>query len=143
MVEAMHVQAQLGSGTSFTVTSGSGHQLTLDTVENNGGDTLGPCPMEVVLAALAGCAGIGIIGIVRKMKQEVSDYAIRVQGERTSVYPQTFTHITIEHIFTGRKLQASILQRAVDLDTARYCAVQVLFSSSVQITHSVSVHEEV
>jgi putative redox protein len=141
MALEMQVQAQLSSGTSFAVETGSGHTITLDAAPDKGGDNLGPRPMELLLTALAGCAGIGVIGIARKMHQDITGYEIRVRGERAENHPQVFTHIVVEHIFTGRHLQASSLQRAIDLDAERYCGVNVMLGSAARIVHTLEIRE--
>ena len=141
MAHEMQVQAQLLSGNSFAVETGSGHTITLAAAFDKGGENPGPRPMEMLLTALAGCAGIGVIGIVRKMQQDVTGYEIRIRGERAESHPQVFTHIVVEHIFTGRNLQARSLQRAIDLDAERYCGVNIMLGAAVQIVHRLEIRE--
>jgi putative redox protein len=97
--------------------------------------------MEMLLVALAGCAGVGISGILRKMRQDVTAYEIRVHGERSAKDPKVFTTITVEHIFTGRNLQPQHIQHAIDLDTTNYCGVNVMLSSSAKIEHRFQIRE--
>jgi putative redox protein len=132
MANDMSVQAyNIGEGT-FKIDTQSGHSIVLSSVTED----QGPRPMEMLLVALAGCAGVGISGILRKMRQDVTAYEIRVHGERAEKDPKVFTTITVEHIFTGRNLQPENIQRAIDLDTNNYCGVNVMLSSSAQIVHS-------
>ena len=137
MANEMSVQAHgLGAGT-FQVETGSGYNLVLSSADANNG----PRPMEMLLVALAGCAGVGISGILHKMRQEVTAYDIRVHGERSATDPKVFTRITVEHIFAGKNLQAQSIQRAIDLDTTNYCGVNVMLSSSAQIEHTFQIRE--
>jgi putative redox protein len=137
MANEMSVQARgIGEGT-FEIETQSGHSLVLSSVTED----KGPRPMEMLLVALAGCAGVGISGILRKMRQEVTAYEIRVHGERTEKDPRVFTSITVEHIFTGRNLQAASIQRAIELDTTNYCGVNVMLSSSARIEHRFEIRE--
>lgn len=132
MANDMSVQAyNIGEGT-FKIDTQSGHSIVLSSVTED----QGPRPMEMLLVALAGCAGVGISGILRKMRQDVTAYEIRVHGERAEKDPKVFTTIAVEHIFTGRNLQPESIQRAIDLDTNNYCGVNVMLSSSAQIVHS-------
>jgi putative redox protein len=137
MANEMSVQAHsIGEGT-FEIATGSGHSIVLSSVVED----RGPRPMEMLLVALAGCAGVGISSLLRKMRQEVAAYEIRVHGERSEHDPKVFTSITVEHIFTGRNLQPASIQRAIDLDTSGYCGVNVMLSSSAQIKHSFQIKE--
>ena len=137
LVKSMHVEAHLVEGLRFDVTATSGHSITLSSGEQNAG----PSPMEMLLAALAGCTGIGVIGILRKMRQDVIDYQVRVHGERSGDYPQIFTHITVEHIVTGRGVRAEAVQRAIDLDIEHYCSVHAMLSKAATIVHTFQIQE--
>jgi Predicted redox protein, regulator of disulfide bond formation len=141
MTNAMTVQAQLVHGTSFALQTGSGHQIILDAPTEKGGEDAGPRPMEMLLTALAACAGIGIIGMLRKMHQDVTNYEIRVNGMRAETNPPIFTHITVEHIFTGHNLQSAAIQRAIDLDSETYCGAYAMLSKAAQIEHTFKIRE--
>jgi putative redox protein len=142
MAGEMRAQATLTQGVSFAVTTGSGHRIVLDGARDAGGQDEGPRPMEMLLTALAGCAGIGIIGILRKMHQDVSGYEIRVHGERSEELPRVFTEITIEHILTGRQLEPAAVKRAIALDEERYCGVNAMLGQSARITQTFQIREE-
>ncbi|HEY0756189.1 MAG TPA: OsmC family protein [Ktedonobacteraceae bacterium] len=132
MTDEMSVQAHsIGEGT-FKIDTQSGYSILL----SSAADEQGPRPMEMLLVALAGCAGVGISSILRKMRQDVTAYEIRVHGERAEKDPKVFTTITVQHIFTGRNLQPEQIRRAIDLDTTNYCGVNIMLSSSAKIEHT-------
>ena len=125
----------------FDGESGAGSRIVMDVGEQDGGQNAGPSPMELLLVALAGCAGVGILSILRKMHQNVTSYEIRVHGERASDDPKVFTVINVEHIFTGSDLRPESIERAIKLDTTHYCGVNVMLSSSATIKHSFQIRE--
>ena len=138
MANEMSVQARaIGEGT-FTIDTQSGHSIVLSSATED----RGPRPMVMLLVALAGCAGVGISSILRKMHLEVSAYEIRVHGDRSATDPKVFTSIHVEHIFTGKNLRPESIQRAIDLDTTTYCGVNVMLSSSASIEHSFQIRED-
>ena len=98
MAHDLTVQATLETGMRFDVVTGSGHRILLDASEHNGGQNSGSQPMELFLAGLAGCAGMDIIAILRKKRQDITAYEIRIHGERTEEYPRVFVEITIDPI---------------------------------------------
>jgi putative redox protein len=112
--------------------------MTLDTVEQDAG----PRPMELLLAALAGCAGMDIIAILRKMRQQVTAYEVRVHGERAEQQPKPFTEITVEHILTGHAIKPEAVQRAIDLTEQRYCGVSAMLDKAATLTHTFRIVEE-
>lgn len=131
------VHAHAISAGSFDITTSTGHTITLGNAEEN----LGPRPMEMLLVALAGCAGIGISSLARKMRQEVTAYDISIQSERAATDPKVYTRIIVEHTFTGHDLDPVKLQRAIELDTSTYCGVNVMLGASAAIEHKLIVKE--
>ena len=45
-----------------------GHKVIIDAPEEAGGSNLGPRPKKLMLTALAGCTGIDVVMILKKMK---------------------------------------------------------------------------
>ena len=58
----------------------TGHTIRLDGDASVGGSDSGPRPKPLMLTALAGCTGMDVIYILRKMKIEPSFFNIRVTG---------------------------------------------------------------
>jgi putative redox protein len=75
-----------------------GPELTMDAAPAVGGRDSGPRPMEMLLIGLGGCTGMDVISILRKQRQVVTGYEIRVRGERAAEHPTVFTAITLEHL---------------------------------------------
>ena len=130
------VRATLETGMRFDVETGSGHHILLDAAEHNGGQNTGPQPMEILLVGLAGCAGMDIIAILRKKRQDITAYEIRIHGERTEEYPRVFVEITIEHIFTGHAVQSAAVERAIQLTEERYCGASAILGKTAKLTHT-------
>jgi putative redox protein len=143
MAKETNVQANLVVGNQFTVETSAEHTIVLDAPENIDDLKAGPSPIEMLLSALAGCAGISMISILRKMRQEITAYKINVHGIQTSQYPQVFTEITVEHFFTGHALQADVIERAIMLTEKRYCSVSAMLAQTAQITHIFHTQENI
>ncbi|HTK08236.1 MAG TPA: OsmC family protein [Ktedonobacteraceae bacterium] len=135
MVEDMYAHAHLEDGMAFNIKTGTGHTVVVDSAVAGGGKESGPRPMELLLVALAGCAGMDMISILRKMRQDVRDYEVRVVGAREEEQPRPFTEITVEHIFTGHEIQPSAVERAIQLTEDRYCGVSAMLGKKAKIVH--------
>ena len=135
------VRATLETGMRFDVETGSGHRVLLDAAEHNGGQNTGPQPMEILLVGLAGCSGMDIMAILRKKRQDITAYEIRIHGERTEEYPRVFVEITIEHIFTGRAVQPEAVKRAIDLTEERYCGASAMLGKTAKLRHTFRIIE--
>ncbi|GCF09436.1 OsmC family protein [Dictyobacter arantiisoli] len=136
MEKELNIQAKLLTGLSFAVETGSGHTLQLDNEMAPEDTGSGPCPMELLLSALAGCAGIEIITILRKMKSSITDYEIRAYGTKTAKPPHIFQSINVEHFFKGQDIKPAAVQRAIKLVEESYCSVSAMLDKSIQIQHT-------
>lgn len=142
MANDMSVRAMLQEGMCFDVETGSGHHLLLDAAEHNGGQDKGPRPMEMLLVALATCSGMDILAILRKKRQDITAYEVRVLGERTEDHPKIFVEIAVEHIFTGHAIRPQAVQRAIELTEERYCGASAMLGKTAKLTHTFRVVEE-
>jgi putative redox protein len=57
----------------------------IDAAEGIGGHNAGARPMELLLMGLGGCTAIDVILILKKQRQIVEDFQIRVQGDREKI----------------------------------------------------------
>ena len=62
----------------FLAESGSGHTVTIDGPESEGGRNIGVRPMEMMLMGLGGCASFDVMKILRKSRQPVEDCIAQV-----------------------------------------------------------------
>jgi len=83
----------------------------------------GMSPMQLVLNAVAACAGMDVIGMLNKRKLDVKTYRLEVSGERPEEHPRPFTRIVVRHVFDVPGLDREMAERFVDLATNKYCSV--------------------
>lgn len=104
-----------------------GGNLRIDADQENGGNNEGYRPKALMLSALAGCSGLDVASLIKKMKLEVEDFKIETVGKLTDEHPKTYHHVTVEYHFYGKNLNEEKLQRAVDLSIEKYCGVMEMF----------------
>ena len=136
MAEMMTAAARLVWNMQFDATAGSGHSVSLDASVEDGGANLGFRPMELLLVGLAGCTAMDVISILRKKRQVVSNYEVRVHGVRAEAHPMVFTQITVEHRLTGRDIDPDAVRRAIELSESRYCGAGAMLGKTARLTHS-------
>jgi putative redox protein len=138
--ERTYGEVKLVDGMAFQADVG-GHSLMLDAAPDAGGRARGPRPVDLILVALAGCTGMDVISILRKMHQVVTDYRVEVEGTRREEHPRIFTHIVVEHVVEGVALSPEAVQRAVTLSRDRYCSVGGMLGDDTQIDHTWRIEE--
>ncbi len=136
MPTTMKVTATQVGPMSFRATAGaSGKELVMDAAPEVGGGGDGFRPMELLLAGLAGCTGIDVVSMLRKMREDVTGYEIEVVGERQDEHPKKYTKITVVHVFRGRGLNPRNVERAVRLSAEKYCSASANLSAGAEVVH--------
>jgi putative redox protein len=129
------------SGMSFTGVADSGFVVPMGTAVEHGGANDGVRPMEMILIALGGCTAFDVISILQKKRQDVTDFEIRVHGDRASEHPMVYTDITLEYIVTGHALDPEAVHRAVELSETKYCSVSAMLRKAANINIVTTINE--
>ena len=95
------------------VGEGSHGTMVLDTTAEAGGSGTGITPMEALLGALGGCMSMDVISILRKKRQEVTGFEVKVDAGRTDEHPKVFTNFAIHYIVRGHKIDPASVERAM------------------------------
>ena len=119
----------LSNNRQFIATSGTGHHFLIDDAAGN----TGAKPIELVAIALAGCTAFDVIGILRKKRQQVTSYEVKVEADQAPTPPQVFTQVRIHHIVTGTDVSAQALEDAIKLSEEKYCSVGAMVKLSAEL----------
>ncbi len=117
----------------------NGFKLILDADESVGGRDLGPRPKPLTLVSLAGCTGMDVISILKKMRVEPDYFNVSVEGELTDEYPKYYHKIHTIYEFRGDNLPMEKLEKAVNLSQDRYCGVTAMLIKVAQMTHEIRI----
>lgn len=119
--------------------SPSGHAQALDTNhERHSAAT----PVELLLIALGSCTAVDVVSIMRKKREQVTDYRVEVKGFRSEDYPRKFTRMEVRHIVRGRHISERALAQAIELSETKYCSVAATLRPTVEIVSSYEIIEE-
>ncbi len=123
----------------FVAVSPSGHALT---VETNSARSSAATPMELLLIALGGCTAVDVISILRKKREQVTDYRVEVSGARRDEHPRKFTRMEVRHILRGRGISERAVAQAIELSETKYCSVAATLTPGVEIASSYEIIED-
>lgn len=119
-----------------------GHIITTDLSKEAGGDDAGPRPKRLLLVAAAGCSGLDIVSIARKMRIELKGLDIRIDAEMKDEDPKFYTSLKVIYIFTGKDLPRNKLERACQLSFDEYCGVIATFKQGIPVTYEIQIIEK-
>ena len=92
-----------------------GYKIKLDTKEDQGGTNQGPRPKLLMMVSLAGCTGMDVVSILKKMRVDVDEFWIDIEGDLTEDHPKHFTRMHIIYNFRGSNLPSDKLEKAIEL----------------------------
>lgn len=118
-----------------------GHKLVLDVNEESGGSDAGPRPKKLMLAALAGCTGMDVVMILKKMKVFPDEFNVLVEGDVADDHPKKYTKMKIIYQFKGANLPLEKLEKAVKLSEEKYCGVSAVYKEALELTTEVRIVE--
>ena len=96
-------------------------------------------PKPLMLLALAGCTGMDVISILKKMHQNIEDFNVTVSGDLTDDYPITYKKMHIIYAFKGKELSHDKLQRAIELSLNKYCGVAAIYKHVMEVSYEIQI----
>jgi putative redox protein len=109
----------------------------MDAAPEVGGQNSGPRPTELLLYSLAGCTGIDIVMILKKMRLELTGFAMEVEGTRADTEPKKFTDFHILYLVEGDLPEDKVV-RAIQLSKDKYCSVSHSLSANIVASYSIN-----
>lgn len=133
--------ARVSGDYGFEANDEYGHTVKMDTSAESGGQNFGVRPMQMLLMGLGGCSAIDVISILKKQRQEVLDYRMKISGDREpGVEPSLWQNITIEFHLKGN-IDEDKAKRAVELSIGKYCSVAAtLEKAGAELNWQVIIH---
>jgi putative redox protein len=119
----------------------NGHKMIMDAAAEVGGENRGPRPKPFLLAALAGCTGMDVVSILKKMRVDLEGFNVTVEGDLTEEHPKQFYKMNVIYEFKGKDLPMEKLEKAVSLSEERYCGVSAMFRKAIDITSEIRIKE--
>ncbi len=119
----------------FEATDANGHVVRLDTSDETGGVNFGVRPMQMLLMGLGGCSAIDIVMILKKQRQTINDFSIKITGEREpGKEPSLWQTVKIIFYLKG-DIDKEKAERACQLSMDKYCSVAAtLLKSGTSLT---------
>ena len=119
-----------------------GHKIYMDSSMEHGGKNTGPRPKPLMMIALAGCTGMDVAAILKKMKVDFEEFSVEVEGDITEDHPKRFEEMKVIYKFKGKDINRKNVEKAVNLSATRYCGVSANYEKAFPITHEIIIEEE-
>ena len=105
-------------------------------------ESRGMSPKALMLSSLAGCGGLDVVSLLKKMRAEVYDLKIQVTADLTEEHPRIYKDVVVTYRFFGSDFKKDKIQKAVDLSVERYCGVLEMFRKFTDVTVNIEYIEQ-
>ena len=110
--------------------------VTMDSGNN------GVSPKALMLDALAGCTGMDVVSLLKKMRAEVAEFKIEVVAELTEEHPKVYKNVLVQYIFSDENFKKDKIEKSVNLSVSRYCGVYEMFRGFTDINFEIIYNEK-
>lgn len=117
------------------------HTVRTDATEPMGDDS-GASPKKLLLASLAGCTGIDVVSLLRKMRVPFTNFEMDIDADLTEEHPQVYSEIRINYKIFGTQLDKEKVKKAIDLSKNKYCGVSAMLERNSPIKYTIEYIEE-
>jgi putative redox protein len=119
----------------FEAKDANGHTVQMDSSDESGGINFGIRPMQMLLMGLGGCSAIDVVMILKKQRQVIDDFSIKITGEREpGKEPSLWANAKIIFFLKG-DIDKEKAYRACELSMNKYCSVaETLRRSGTELT---------
>ena len=135
------VEVKWIDGMRFVAIPESGHAVIMDSSEDKGGLDSGPRPMELLLISLAGCTGMDVIYILKKMRVQVQGFELKIDAERKQEHPRYYSKVHVKYVFYGKDIPEDKVKQAIELSQHKYCSVSATMRAVGELTYSFEIKE--
>ncbi|GAA4318038.1 OsmC family protein [Compostibacter hankyongensis] len=131
---------RIDDGFNMEARDEDGHSVQMDAGPAHGGKGNGVRPMQMLIMGLGGCTAIDVVMILKKQKQDIRDFRIRIQAEReTGKEPALWQSAHLIFELSG-SIDPDKARRAAELSMQKYCSVAAtLKAAGADLTWEVKV----
>jgi putative redox protein len=126
------VQLQWLRGKTFVGTDSTKHAIVISATGED--DGTGVKPSDLLLLALASCASVDVVDILRKKRMTLTGLDVRVDGDQDPSPPWTFRTIRMHFVLTGPDLEERAVEQAIQLSEEKYCSVAATIRETAKVT---------
>ncbi len=114
-----------------------GHKLYIDSLPEHGGKNTGPRPKQFMMVALAGCTAMDVASILKKMRENVEEFTVHVEGDLTEEHPKKYTRMKVIYRLKGKDISRKNVEKAIHLSQTKYCGVTSNYEKAFPVEHEI------
>ena len=130
----MNSKIRLNEKMQFVGTGGSGHSILFDAKEESGGKDSAVRPIETMVMSVGACSGMDVVSILRKMKQKIINFEVRLNYNRKNEHPKPIDRLKLKYKVWG-DIQERKLEKAINLSLDKYCGAINSLKKEIEVDY--------
>jgi putative redox protein len=124
----------------FVGTGRTRHSIAMSGELGEEADGVGPS--ELLLIALGGCTAVGVVNILARKRQSLSQLEIDIEGQQDANPPWAYRKVSLHFRARGHGLTQAGVRQAIALSEHKYCPVAASLRPTVEIATSFEILPE-
>jgi putative redox protein len=83
-----------------------------------------------------------VISILQKKRQQVTQFDVQVNADRSTDHPKVFTRAVISYIVVGKNIDPEAVLRSIELSATKYCPVHAMLEQTFPIDMHYEIYED-
>lgn len=105
----------------FEAVNSNGNKVQIDMRSPE--EKQGQSPTELLLSALAGCASVDLVQMLKKRRRTVNGLTVEAEGQRREEHPRGFTHIKLHFKLDSPDAKQDEFEKLGHMAATKYCSV--------------------
>ena len=132
------IQLKMIADREYESVNETGNKVLIDMYD--GEEKKNQSPMELLLSALASCASVDAVLIMKKKRREITDFTVEAEGIRNDGVPAFYTSIHMKFTLISPDATEEEFEKVIKLAVEKYCSVASSLKS--EITYSTRILRE-
>lgn len=133
---------RIDDGFNMEAVDEAGHKVLMDSGTENGGKGNGVRPMQMLIMGLGGCSAIDVVMILKKQRQEITDFRIEIVADREQDKEPALWETGHVKFYISGNVDPDKAARAVELSMNKYCSVaETLRQANTKLTWEVILNQ--
>jgi putative redox protein len=130
------IEVQWAGGLAFEAGRAQGPKIRID-----GDAQSAPSPFDVLLAAIATCASVDVVTILKKQRTPVQALTVSVEANRVESTPRRLAAAILHFSIAAPGTTLEKATRAVELSVTKYCSVRSSLIADASVSWSVELNQ--
>lgn len=126
------IEVQWTGGASFEAGRPEGPKVRIDADSQTA-----PGPFDLLLSAIATCASVDVVAILKKQRTPAQALAVRIEADRLASTPRRLASAVLHFKIAAPGTTLEKAARAVELSVTKYCSVRSSLVADAPVTWTV------